>query len=181
MNLNQLETLIAISKTMSFRKAGEMLNLTQPAVSAQIKSLEEEFRTVLVDRNQPVTLTDSGQVVSGTCRTDPAIVEELKQKLADLDEMPQGHIRARNDDFHRDPDLAAHASYFQNQYPLIKITIHSMPSSLIREQRRERHRRYRHRLPVCKATRGLESSVLYYDSFELVVSPGSSAGRIRPM
>ena len=47
MNLNQLETLIAISKTMSFRKAGEMLNLTQPAVSAQIKSLEEEFGTVL--------------------------------------------------------------------------------------------------------------------------------------
>lgn len=62
MNLNQLETLITISKTMSFRKAGELLNLTQPAVSAQIKSLEDEFKTVLIDRNQPVTLTDSGKV-----------------------------------------------------------------------------------------------------------------------
>lgn len=61
MNISQLETLITISKTMSFRKAGELLNLTQPAVSAQIKSLEDEFNTVLVDRNQPVTLTDRGK------------------------------------------------------------------------------------------------------------------------
>lgn len=43
MNISQLETLITISKTMSFRKAGELLNLTQPVVSAQIKSLEDEF------------------------------------------------------------------------------------------------------------------------------------------
>ena len=42
--MNQLETLLTISKTMSFRKAGELLNLTQPAVSAQIKSLEDEFK-----------------------------------------------------------------------------------------------------------------------------------------
>ena len=72
MNMNQLETLLTISKTMSFRKAGEILNLTQPAVSAQIKSLEDEFGTILIDRNQPVTLTDSGKAVLGACRKNAA-------------------------------------------------------------------------------------------------------------
>src|SRR5690606_33351868 len=76
LNINQLETLIAISKTMSFRKAGELLNLTQPAVSAQIKSLEDEFQTVLVDRNQPVTLTDSGKVFLEHAEQMLKIVEE---------------------------------------------------------------------------------------------------------
>ena len=78
MNISQLETLITISKTMSFRKAGELLNLTQPAVSAQIKSLEEEFKTVLVDRSQPVTLTDRGQVFVDHAEQILGIVDELR-------------------------------------------------------------------------------------------------------
>ena len=89
MNISQLETLITISKTMSFRKAGELLNLTQPAVSAQIKSLEEEFKTVLVDRSQPVTLTDRGQVFVDHAEQILGIVDELKQRLSDLDQTPR--------------------------------------------------------------------------------------------
>lgn len=92
MNLSQLETLITISKTMSFRKAGELLNLTQPAVSAQIKSLEDEFKTILIDRNQPVTLTDSGRLFLEQAERILQIVDDLKQKLNDLQQIPQGHI-----------------------------------------------------------------------------------------
>ncbi|HEX7057391.1 MAG TPA: LysR family transcriptional regulator, partial [Bacilli bacterium] len=131
MNLNQLETLLMISRTMSFRKAGEMLNLTQPAVSAQIKSLEEEFQTVLIDRTQPVTLTEGGKLFLEHAQIILRTVAELKQKLADLERLPQGHIELGTTTSIAIQILPRVLSYFQNQFPFIKTTIHSMTSSQI--------------------------------------------------
>lgn len=176
MNMNQLETLVTISKTMSFRKAGELLNLTQPAVSAQIKSLEEEFRTVLIDRNQPVTLTDSGRVFLEHAERILQTVEDLKQRLDDLNHTPQGHIHLGTTTSIAIQILPRVLSYFQNQYPLIKTSIHSMTSSQIMTS-------------VDNGTLdigigylfekqpGLDTSVLYYDTFELVVSPAHPLAR----
>ncbi|HBU80921.1 LysR family transcriptional regulator [Paenibacillus sp. UMB7766-LJ446] len=170
MNISQLETLITISKTMSFRKAGELLNLTQPAVSAQIKSLEDEFRTVLVDRNQPVTLTDRGQVFLQHAERMLDIVGELKQKLMDLDETPQGHIRLGTTTSIAIQILPRVLSYFQDQFPLIKTSIQSLPSSQIYTQVEngmvDIGIGY-----LTERNPNLNTSVLYYDTFELVVSP----------
>lgn len=170
MNINQLETLAAISKTMSFRKAGEMLNLTQPAVSAQVKSLEDEFQTVLIDRNQPVTLTDSGKVFLEHAKNILREVEVLKQKLADLQETPQGHIHLGTTTSIAIQILPRVLSYFQNQYPLIKTTIHSMPSSQIMTSVEngviDIGIAY-----LYEKNPNLSSSILYYDTYELVVAP----------
>lgn len=169
-NISQLETLLTISKTMSFRKAGELLNLTQPAVSAQIKSLEEEFGTILVDRNQPVTLTDSGAVFLEHAERILRIVEELKQRLADLNQVPQGHIHLGTTTSIAIQILPRVLSYFQDQFPLIKTTIHSMPSSQIMTSVEsgaiDIGIAY-----LFEKTNSLETSILYYDTFELMVSP----------
>lgn len=170
MNISQLETLITISKTMSFRKAGELLNLTQPAVSAQIKSLEEEFKTQLVDRNQPVTLTDRGQVFLAHAEQIVSIVEELRQRLADLDETPQGHIVLGTTTSIAIQILPRILSYFQDQFPHIKTSIQSMSSSQI-------YQYVENGLVdvgigyLIEGNTGMTTSVLYYDTFELVVSP----------
>nr|WP_275422539.1 LysR family transcriptional regulator [Paenibacillus mucilaginosus] len=169
-NLNQLETLITISKTMSFRKAGELLNLTQPAVSAQIKSLEDEFKTTLIDRNQPVTLTDSGQVFLEHAELILQTVEDLKQRLADLNQTPQGHIDLGTTTSIAIQILPRVLSYFQNQFPLIKTTIHSMTTSQIM-QSVENGTIDLGITYLFDKHPALESSVLYYDTFELVVSP----------
>lgn len=170
MNINQLETLITISKTLSFRKAGELLNLTQPAVSAQIKSLEDEFKTVLVDRNQPVTLTDSGKVFLEHAKQIVQIVEDLKARLADLEKTPQGHIVLGTTTSIAMQILPRVLSYFQNQYPHIKTTILSMTSTQIMSNVEngtvDIGIGY-----LTEKSPNLETSVLYYDTFELVVSP----------
>ncbi|KKO50947.1 LysR family transcriptional regulator [Paenibacillus sp. DMB20] len=170
MNISQLETLITISKTMSFRKAGELLNLTQPAVSAQIKSLEDEFKTVLVDRSQPVTLTDRGQVFVEHAEQILRIVDELKQRLSDLDQTPQGHIRLGTTTSIAIQILPRVLSYFQDQFPHIKTTIQSMASSQI-------YHGVENSLMdigigyLIERNPNVNSSILFYDSFELVVSP----------
>lgn len=170
MNMNQLETFITISKTMSFRKAGEVLNLTQPAVSAQIKSLEDEYQTILIDRNQPVTLTDSGRVFLEHALKIVRTVDELKQRIADLDQTPQGHIHLGTTTSIAMQTLPRVLSYFQNQFPLIKTTIYSMPSSQIMASV-ENGSVDIGIAYLFEKVPSLESSVLYYDTFELVVSP----------
>jgi DNA-binding transcriptional LysR family regulator len=169
-NISQLETLLTISKTMSFRKAGELLNLTQPAVSAQIKSLEDEFKTVLIDRNQPVTLTDRGQVFLEHAEKILAIVEELKQKLSDLSQTPQGHIVLGTTTSIAIQILPRVLSYFQDQFPLIKTTIHSMPSSqvmtAVENGTVDIGITY-----LSERNPNVLTSILYYDTYELVVSP----------
>ncbi|MCA0755500.1 LysR family transcriptional regulator [Paenibacillus sp. N4] len=170
MNISQLETLLTISKTMSFRKAGELLNLTQPAVSAQIKSLEDEFKTLLIDRNQPVTLTDHGQVFLQHAEKILFIVEELKQKLSDLNITPQGHIVLGTTASIAIQILPRVLSYFQNQFPLIKTTIHSMPSSQVMASV-ENGSVDIGITYLYEKNPNVTASVLYYDTFELVVSP----------
>jgi Transcriptional regulator len=177
LNISQLETLLTISKTLSFRKAGELLNLTQPAVSAQIKSLEDEFRVTLVDRNHPVTLTDRGKVFLEHAERMLTIVEELKQKLSDLEHVPQGHIILGTTTSIAIQILPRVLSYFQNQFPLIKTSIQSMVSSQVLASVEngtvdigigyltEKHPQ-------------VETSVLYYDTFELVVSPRHPLAKI---
>jgi len=169
-NISQLETLVTISKTMSFRKAGELLNLTQPAVSAQIKSLEDEFNTVLVDRNQPVTLTDRGEVFLEHSKRMLSIVEELKQRLSDLNQIPQGHIVLGTTTSIAIQILPRVLFYFQDQFPLIKTTIQSMASSQVYNSVENGQ------IDVgigylIERNPNLMTSVLYYDTFELVVSP----------
>jgi DNA-binding transcriptional LysR family regulator len=155
---------------MSFRKTGELLNLTQPAVSAQIKSLEEEYRSLLIDRSQPVTLTDSGKVFLEHAHKIVRTVEELKQRLSDLEHTPQGHITLGTTTSIAIQILPRVLSYFQDQFPLIQTTIHSMPSSQIMTNVENGQ------IDIGIAylfdkNPALETSVLYYDTFELVVSP----------
>jgi DNA-binding transcriptional LysR family regulator len=169
LNLNQLETLLTISKTMSFRKAGELLNLTQPAVSAQVKSLEDEFGTTLVDRNQPVTLTDSGQVFLEHAEKILRIVDDLKQRLSDLQQTPQGHIHIGTTTSIAMQILPRVLSYFQDQFPMIKSTIHSMTSSQIMTAV-ENGTVDIGIAYLFEKNPALETSVLYYDTFQLIVS-----------
>lgn len=64
MNLNYLETLIAVARHLNFSQAARALNLTQPAVSKHISLLEQHYGVRLVNRtSRRVKLTDAGQVL----------------------------------------------------------------------------------------------------------------------
>lgn len=61
MDLHQLATFVAVAETHGFSSAGQVLGLTQSAVSAQISSLERHLGVRLFDRTtRSVVLTDAG-------------------------------------------------------------------------------------------------------------------------
>ncbi len=62
MNINQLECFVSLASTLNFMQTAEELGLTQPAVSKQIKSMEEELGASLFNRtSRSVALTPIGQ------------------------------------------------------------------------------------------------------------------------
>lgn len=60
----RLQVFYTVAKVLSFTKAAETLHMTQPAVTFQVKQLEEFFNTRLFDRtHNKITLTDAGRLV----------------------------------------------------------------------------------------------------------------------
>ena len=59
----RLQVFHAVAKHRSFTKAAEALFMTQPAVTFQVKQLEEHFNTRLFERGHgKITLTPAGQI-----------------------------------------------------------------------------------------------------------------------
>ena len=64
MSDRRLQVFHTVAKVMSFTKAAETLHMTQPAVTFQVKQLEDFFNTRLFDRtHNKITLTEAGKVV----------------------------------------------------------------------------------------------------------------------
>lgn len=62
MDLHQLNTFVAVARERSITRASEQLHLSQPAVSAQIKALEDELGLLLFERTpRGMNLTSDGE------------------------------------------------------------------------------------------------------------------------
>lgn len=62
MNLKHLESFVRVAELGSFSKAARVLDIAQPALSRQVRSLETDLRETLLLRNgRGVTLTDAGR------------------------------------------------------------------------------------------------------------------------
>jgi LysR family nitrogen assimilation transcriptional regulator len=87
-DLKQLRALIAISETGSVTRAAELLHLVQPAVSRQLRLLEEEIGTPLFDRERSgMELTEAGRVFTEYARR---ALRELDDGKAEI--QPTGGI-----------------------------------------------------------------------------------------
>src|ERR1700722_3823696 len=62
MELRQIRTFLSVAETLHFGRSARLLNLSQPALSLQVKALEDELGIQLLSRNrQGTVLTEAGQ------------------------------------------------------------------------------------------------------------------------
>ena len=81
----RLKVFYTVASLKSFSKAATKLYVTQPAVSNQIRSLEEEFETRLFIRGKKkVNLTESGQVLFKYAAEILELYEQAEKKLAEM-------------------------------------------------------------------------------------------------
>jgi len=75
----------AVAEQLSFRKAAEELYLTQPAVSLQIKALEEDLGVQLFDRTgSHIALTEAGNTLLSYARQVHTLLSEAEREVASL-------------------------------------------------------------------------------------------------
>ena len=81
----RLQVFHAVAKQMSFTKAAEVLFMTQPAVTFQIKQLEEHYNTRLFERGHgKITLTPAGNLVFDYAERILALSGELETRLKEI-------------------------------------------------------------------------------------------------
>lgn len=88
MDLNQLKTFVTVAETSSLTRAASLLFLSQPAVSAHIKSLESEFKVRLFTRTpRGMELTPTGIVMRDEARVALAAANKFVQKARSMNEV----------------------------------------------------------------------------------------------
>jgi DNA-binding transcriptional LysR family regulator len=81
----RLQVFHAVAKQMSFTKAAESLFMTQPAVTFQIKQLEEHFNTRLFERGHGrIALTPAGDIVLEYAERILSLSAELETRLREM-------------------------------------------------------------------------------------------------
>jgi DNA-binding transcriptional LysR family regulator len=90
--LHQLQCFIAVLEEGGFKRATARLGITQPALSYQIKRLEEELGVQLFHR-RPGSATEAGRVFLGHAQEVIAMVREAHQAVRELSDGVTGEIR----------------------------------------------------------------------------------------
>lgn len=86
LDLSLLKTFVTVSEAQGFTRAGERLGLSQPAVSLQMKRLEDSVGRGLIEREaRGLKLTPDGEVLLGYAREMLRLNDEARARLSDRD------------------------------------------------------------------------------------------------
>jgi DNA-binding transcriptional LysR family regulator len=123
-SLHALEILLAVVDHGTMLAAAEAEDLSQPAISAQIKSLEGFFGTPLLERaGRRVRPTPAGELVAAQTRRLLALVDELEQSLADLHGLRRGRLVVGASATVGETWLPAVLGRFQSLHPAVDIAL----------------------------------------------------------
>lgn len=91
---DKLRVFHAAAQAGSFTHAGEVLHISQSAVSRQISALEHEIGTPLFNRHaRGLVLTEQGEMLYATTHEVYLKLESVKAELTETKDRPSGHLR----------------------------------------------------------------------------------------
>lgn len=132
MTIVQLEYLLAVANFGSFSVAAEHCFVTQPSLSMQIKSLEDELGVMLLDRSKkPVIPTEAGEAVLAQARETLREYNSIKEVVARIKGEMSGRIRLGVI-----PTIAPYMLHkfipdFVQRYPKVELEIREMKTEYI--------------------------------------------------
>jgi DNA-binding transcriptional LysR family regulator len=131
---------VAIAEEGSFSRAAVRLHVSQPPLSTQIRSLEEELGTPLLARtNRGVTLTASGQVFYEEVRTILARLQSARARTLQADRADVGMLSVGFVSIADYGILPPALKSFRSQFPLVEVQLHELTTDAqIRELRAAR-------------------------------------------
>ncbi|MFN7920867.1 MAG: LysR family transcriptional regulator [Bryobacteraceae bacterium] len=93
MDLDQLHTFLEIVRLKSFSKAAQTCFRTQPAISAQVRQLEQELNTTLFERlGTRIALTPAGKIFTGYAEQILEARKQAQNAINELERAPRGEL-----------------------------------------------------------------------------------------
>jgi DNA-binding transcriptional LysR family regulator len=93
MDLDQLHTFLEIVRLKSFSKAAQTCFRTQPAISAQVRQLEQELHTRLFDRfGSRISLTTAGRIFAQYAEQILGLRRQAQDAINELEHTPRGEL-----------------------------------------------------------------------------------------
>lgn len=122
MKIEQLRIFLAVAEHLHFTRAADSLYITQPAVSAAIQSLEEQYGVKLFHRmGRHIELTDAGKLLQVEAQKILDQVELTAQGLRELNDLQRGELKIGTSLTIGNYWLPEKISRFKQQYPGISV------------------------------------------------------------
>lgn len=135
MLLRQIHSFLAVAEHRGFTRAAAALHVSQPALSQQIRQLEEALGAQLFERSGRATrLTDAGEVYLRHARRALRDLAEGRRALQDLGELGSGSLRIA-----ATPNFTTYlagplVASFHARYPNVSLTLNELPQERIEAQ-----------------------------------------------
>lgn len=121
--LHQLRIFHAVARECSISRASELLNMSQPSVSIQLKNLQDQFEIPLTERiGRNIHITDFGKSIAAVCDTILEDIQLIEQTVSNYKGILTGKLRI---------SIVSTAKYvmpyllegFMRKYPNVEIAV----------------------------------------------------------
>jgi len=137
MDLKQLRYLVALADERHFTRAAAREHIAQPALSQQIRRLEDEVGVPLVERTtRQVAITDAGQLLVTRARRILAEVEAADAELQQLRGIETGRVVVGTMHTMGPVDVSLVIATFHQRHPAIELTVREHSSEELAEMLR---------------------------------------------
>ncbi|MDL5206211.1 LysR family transcriptional regulator [Streptomyces sp. ALI-76-A] len=93
MEIRQLKYFLAVAQEGNFTRAAELVHISQPGISAQIRQLENDLGATLIDRSgRSAALTTVGEVVLDHAKSVLAAMESLRHAVDEMNGLVRGKL-----------------------------------------------------------------------------------------
>jgi DNA-binding transcriptional LysR family regulator len=124
LNLKQLEAFYLVVKRGSFTKAAEELNVTQPAVTMQVKSLERSLNLKLIQQlGKRVQLSEAGELLYQYAGKIFDLADEANEKMRDFKKLMRGTLKIGTTKNYARYIMPSLLSEFQRRFPRTKVIL----------------------------------------------------------
>jgi len=124
MDLDQLHTFLEIVRLKSFSKAAQTCYRTQPAISAQVRQLEQELNAQLFDRlGTRIALTPAGRILAGFAEQILDLRRQAQDSINDLESAPRGELVIAANESSCIYVLPSVFSEFKKEFPNVQVHV----------------------------------------------------------
>jgi DNA-binding transcriptional LysR family regulator len=124
MDFDQLHTFLEIVRLKSFSKAAQTCYRTQPAISAQVRQLEQELRADLFERfGSRISLTTAGKIFSEYAEQMLDLRRRVQDAIAELETNPRGELVIAANEATCIYVLPKVFSEYRTQFPAVQLQV----------------------------------------------------------